>query len=270
LGRVLSCGNRGSLVFYLFFFFLFVIGALNHCWHALGDLLAYTACNPISLLLILIADRANGEFSLHIGGRASAALLNDVRQLVRDEFIAAGTARVILPAAEENIAAKGEGFGMEGAVEGVSSGVSVYSHLAEVGPEAGLHLPPHRVVEGLPTAARPLNLLTYLRGEQAAPAPRAIVTRLNFFPLQRLTLNDALNNAIAVCVLQGENRRRFRFVGIAEGVLQFAGLRFCRFGFQVIRLGRFSLVGRVIEPFGGGLLMGRHDGRPLWQLTLTD
>jgi hypothetical protein len=99
---------------------------------------------------------AAGEFAaLDRAGRL--ALLDGVRQLVRDELAPRGRVGRVLAGVEVDVAAGGEGPCIEALRQLLSLRIGVDAHAREVGAEAGLHEPSQRCRQGLTAAAAGLD-----------------------------------------------------------------------------------------------------------------
>ena len=100
----------------------------------------------VGLDLVRVAGRADREAVAGALGRDAAALRH-VRELVRDQVLARRGARVVCALVEVDVAAGGEGAGVD-ALRGVGGGAAgVDLHAAEIGAEPGLHLGAHARLE---------------------------------------------------------------------------------------------------------------------------
>src|SRR5262249_39394822 len=73
-----------------------------------------------------------------VGSRAGRGLLNDVGELVRQDLLAHGAARLILAAPEEDVLARREGPGPQGPGQAIGTLIRVHPDPAELSPHRPL------------------------------------------------------------------------------------------------------------------------------------
>jgi hypothetical protein len=83
------------------------------------------------------------------GRRPASALLNHVRQLVREQREAAVTVRVVGAFAKENVGSDGEGAGTERAAPSISIAITVQTDVAEIAGELAFEERPHQWTDRL-------------------------------------------------------------------------------------------------------------------------
>jgi hypothetical protein len=84
-------------------------------------------------------------------------LLNDMCQFVSQQLLTFRIRRIVCSIAEENVLPGRESNGIYSAVEFVGLSTGVNAHSLKIRTESRLHLPPHSMVEALPTSTGPLD-----------------------------------------------------------------------------------------------------------------
>ena len=115
---------------------------LGRVFRSRGNLLIETG---ISALLIGAA-----IISLSLNHAGSAALLDDVRELMGEKALAPGSSGRVGPAAEGDILPHGVGERVDFLCARARPPVGMHPHPAEVMAETGFHRPPGRLLQRLP------------------------------------------------------------------------------------------------------------------------
>ena len=102
--------------------------------------------NFVRLLLMRVSRFTQNQFRLSRG----ATLLNYVGQLVNEQFLAGGSARIIGSVTEEDVLSGGEGDGIDIATKGVSVEISMHADAARISAKGIPHFRARGVVQGLP------------------------------------------------------------------------------------------------------------------------
>jgi len=113
----------------------------------------YFRRHAVGLSLVFV--RGIGERELRPD--SGARLLNDMRQLVGQEFTSGVTAGLVRSLSKEDVRPCGERHGVDRAVQPVGFGIGVHSHCAEVCTERRFHERAYPTVEGLPSPPSVLN-----------------------------------------------------------------------------------------------------------------
>jgi hypothetical protein len=115
----------------------------------LPDLLSHC----IRFRFVVIIRFAEGEFP----PTRAAALLHDMRQLMRQQLPACRVPRIVRSTAEENVLARRKGDSIYGAVQSICFRIGMNSYGAKIGAEGRFHPSSHPAVQRLPGTSRPLN-----------------------------------------------------------------------------------------------------------------